>query len=648
MPHRRIRSARLVIALLAVLGVGYLTAVPGPFSMDEVTYVLSARSMTLGYGIEVWNGYEEFPSPALAPVWLKPVDGRLVSQYPDFYLLFAYPAFLLLGLRGLMLVNVLAYVLVCGLIWSLAAHRFGTWVAGVALALFTFASFAWEYAVGAWPHMVSALFVLAPLVLVDRLLDVPAAGRRVRMALAAGLVAGVGVGIRLDVAFALAALAGGLMLQRKALWREAVALLAGALPPLVALALLNYAKFGLATPFTYGPSFGIAVGVAPYLPLAAAVGVAGLMIWLATRPAISARLRPAPVGVLVTIGLIVVLTVPASRATIVQAARGFGEMLVETRIRPIETYEVAWPRGADGSIIYFGSLKKALLQSCPWLPLIVLPLVGARGNRQLLDRLILWMTVPVAFAVPYSVFAWDAGLCLNQRYLVPALPVLAILGALGIDGLRARRSVPLGWLCAGVLAAVATGLVASEVTGFSLRAQSALLLSAPVAVASLLAIALATVPRLQRSPLAPASSAAVALVLGLALGLAACSCLLYDLRRTLDLRGRYVAFGAAVQPYVGNDALLLSDPPELLTAAIGPRSRLRLAITAGLSDAEITDLVRFFAGRGMPVVIGIDPERTQRLIDQGWLSGLALALLPSPRGMLVRVTADERPPQPAP
>ncbi|KAB2848779.1 MAG: N-formylglutamate amidohydrolase [Hyphomicrobiaceae bacterium] len=645
MRRKVIHAAGFVIAVLAVLTAGYATSVPGPFSIDEVTYLLSARSLTLGYGIEVWNGYEEFPTIALAPAWLKPISGRLVSQYPDFYLLFAYPAYLLLGLRGLMLVNVVAFLVVCGLVWSLTAPRFGTRVAWVALALLTFATFAWEYAVGAWPHMVSAAFVLAPLVLVDRLLDLPAVGRRISMSLAAGLVAGIGVGVRLDVVFALAALAAGLMLQRRSLWREAIALFAGAVPPLVALALLNRAKFGLATPFTYGPSFGIAVGIAPYLPVAAGIGAGSFLLWLATRPAIAARLKPEPVGAALAVTLAVAFALPTSRTAIVAGVRGFGEMVVETRLRPIETTETAWPRGADGSVIYFDSLKKSLLQSCPWLPLIALPLLAARRDRRALDRFVLWIAVPLAFVVPYSVFAWDAGLCLNQRYLVPGLPILAVLGALGLDALRASLGTKRWWTLSGVGAAFVTGLAASEVSPFTTEAQSALLLSLPLAVASLLGATLVGMRYLRRA--APGTTAlATALIVGFAIGMATFSCLFYDLRRTLELRGIYAPFAETVAAQVGGDALLISDPPEVFAAAITAGSRYRLATNDGQSDETIAALVRFYVERGRPVLIGIHPEDIARLIGSGSFSGLNVARLPSSRGVLVRVTEASTPADP--
>lgn len=251
-------SRRLVAAaLLALVGLsgGWKLATPGTFSIDEVTLLLSARSLAQGHGVEVWNGFEEFPSPALVPGWLKVVEGRLVSQYPDLFLLVALPAFRAFGLRGLMLVNLLAFALVCGLTFDLARRRAGERVAAGAVVLLALASYAFEYAVGAWPHMTAVLCVLAPLALLDRALARPGSRRAVGLALAAGAIGGFGVGVRLDVAFALAAFGGALWLQRPARWREAAALAAGTLPGLAALALLNREKFGSYSPFTYGPAY---------------------------------------------------------------------------------------------------------------------------------------------------------------------------------------------------------------------------------------------------------------------------------------------------------------------------------------------------------------------------------------------------------
>src|SRR5690606_19929869 len=79
------------VLVLVLLGIGWISAIPGTFSIDEVTLLLSARSLAQGHGIEVWNGFDEFPSPAMVPGWLKVVDGRLVSQYPDLFPILALP-----------------------------------------------------------------------------------------------------------------------------------------------------------------------------------------------------------------------------------------------------------------------------------------------------------------------------------------------------------------------------------------------------------------------------------------------------------------------------------------------------------------------------------------------------------------------------
>jgi hypothetical protein len=636
MPGQSSRSVGLLLVAAVVLALGHAMSIPGSLSIDEVTYSLSARSLALGHGIEVWNGYEETPSAALAPAWLKPIGGRLVSQYPDFFLFLALPAYRVLGFRGLFMVNVTAFVVVCALIWSLAARRFGARVAATSVALFAGASFAWEYAVAAWPHMVATLFVVTPLVLVDRLVELPSARRRIALAVAAGLVAGFGVGVRLDVAFALAALFAALLLQRPARWLEGLALVAGSLPPLTGLALLNRAKFGLTTPFTYGPSYGIAVGIGPYVPLLAAGGVLGALIWLATRPAISRHLRPHRLGAVAAVALVAALALPSARAAIVAAARGFGELLLDLRLREIERVDPASSRGPDGSVLYFASLKKALLQSCPWLLLTIPPLIAARRERGTIDRFVLWLAVPVAFVVPYGVFSWDGGLCLNQRYFLPALPVLVILGALGLEQLVARASLK----SYGVWLAAATGLAAmvgvAAAVPFDTGDQALLLLTFPLAVAAALGAAL--VAPVLRPRLPPIATARVAVAIaGVAIGVATYSCLLYDLPRTLGLRGAYAANGDVVRAAVGNDALLMSEPVELLAAAITPESRHRLANPGRDGYRTFLPLVRHSLGDGRPVLFSARPATVERLMEAGLLDEFVLSRVPAAAGLLLRL-----------
>lgn len=610
-PRRRVALAGTL--LIGLLAGGWKLTVPGTFSIDEVTLLLSARAFAQGYGIEVWNGFEEIPSPALVPGWLKVVDGRLVSQYPDFFLLVALPAFRTFGLRGLMLVNLLAFAAVCGLTFDLARRRAGERVAVGAVAMLALASYAFEYAVGAWPHLTSTLCVLAPLALLDRALERSGSRRALGLALAAGGIGGLGIGVRLDVAFAVAAFGGALLLQRPARWREVVALAVGSLPGLAALALLNREKFGSLNPFSYGPSYGIAAGIGVHLPWLLVTATGGLLAWVLTRRAVASRTAVGVAGCALLALLTVVLATPRLRQVAASSARGIAELAVDLRLRPADHFEAAPDRRLGDPIRHFGALKKSLLQSAPWLVLAALPLVAALRRHHGRGRLLLLAAAPAAFVVPYGIFGWDGGWALNQRYFLPALPVLALLAAEGGAWL-ARRAGGGAERLPEIGIALAVGVASGWVLDLGRRWEEWVLLDLPLGVAALLAALIALACR--RPPgSAPARAARVVAVTSVLLGTV--SGLAYDLPRSLARRAESAARGAAVAQRAAGDALVLSEPTEELAAAIAPASRIRLANPAQSGYRDLGPLLDFHLARGHVVIGQVPEERFVQLVEAG-------------------------------
>lgn len=619
---RALRWLAVPALLAALVAAGWSFSFPGCLSVDEVTYLLSARSLAGGSGVEVWNGYEEFPSPELAPGWLKVVDGRLVSQYPDFFLFLALPAYRALGFRGLFLVNGLAFAGVLALTWALARRLFGVHTALLALGLLGLSTFAFEYATGAWPHMTSALFVLAALALVERASYGTSPRRATLAALGAGLLIGFGVGIRLDVVFAGGALAAALLLLRPARVREAAALALGALPPLLPLALLNGRKFGIVSPFTYGPSYGIATGIGPHLPVAAAGLVAFGVLFAATRRPLSGdrSRRRVVIGAGFALALAVLVT-PALRAALEQLIRGGWELVVDLRIRPLDRLEPALRRGPDGGFVYFGSLKKALLQSCPWLLLAALPVVAAARREVPRRPVLILAAVPAALIGLYSFFAWDGGLALNQRYFVPALPMLAILAATGLRSLLARTGARAPELLLAGALSLATWIGLAESGRFDYPRQSLLLLDLPLLVAGALLAVLAAVglaarlgwrrPSLTRLA---AGLAATAVVWG---GLSAWA---YDLPRTLAYRRLHANLGTQAARSAGAEAIVFSQPAELAASALDGAGRIRLANPGKDEYRTFEALARFHAERGTDLLLVVYRPRLERMIATGALA----------------------------
>lgn len=634
-PGPRWRAALAGVLLTALLAGGWQLTVPGTFSIDEVTLLLSARSFAQGHGLEVWNGFEAFPSPALVPGWLKVVDGRLVSQYPDFFLLVALPAFRTFGLRGLMLVNLLAFAAVCGLTFDLTRRRAGERVAAGAVALLALSSYAFEYAVGAWPHVTATLCVLAPLALLDRALARPESRPALGLTLAAGVIVGCGIGVRLDVAFALAAFGGALLLQRPARWREAVALAAGALPGLTALALLNREKFGSLNPFSYGPSYGIAAGIDVHLNWLLITVAGGLLAWILTRASVPPRVAVGVAGSALVVLLAVVLATPRLRQAATSSARGIAELVLDLRLRRADHFEAAPDRRVGDPIRHFGALKKSLLQSVPWAVLAALPPLVVWRRRGERGRLLLFAAVPAAFVVPYGIFGWDGGWALNQRYFLPALPVLAMLAAEGGASLARRVGRGPG-RSSGVAFALIAGVVAGWVVGLGPRWEERVLLDLPLGVAGVLGILLLLTFRLSRDGATARAARALALT---SVVLGTVSCLVHDLPRSLARRAESAARGAAVTRRATGDALVLSEPTEALAAALGPASRIRLANPAQSGYRDFGPLLDFHLTRGHVVIGQVPEERFVQLVEAGLTRRYDVRPFGDPRLRLFEVRA---------
>ena len=78
------RECVLLVLLISVQFTFTLfVTVPGFISVDEGTYHMMVKNFSRSGTLEIWNGYEEFPSIELqAASHVRTHNGRLVSQYP--------------------------------------------------------------------------------------------------------------------------------------------------------------------------------------------------------------------------------------------------------------------------------------------------------------------------------------------------------------------------------------------------------------------------------------------------------------------------------------------------------------------------------------------------------------------------------------
>lgn len=625
---RRIRGVALGLALAAVhLAATLVLVVPGHLSVDEGTYHLMVRALARGDGLAADNGYSELRSEELRFASLVAHDGRLMPLPPPFFALLALPCYAAAGYRGLFWLNACAFLGVAALVAWLTRRLFpGRRLAAGAVAVLTLAGFAWPYSLAAWPHLLAALAVTGAFALA--VAGAEPARRGLVLSLLSGTVLGIGVGVRLDAAFALPALVAPALTRWPPSITRALAVAAGALPPLAVLAAVNHLKFGRVTPFSYGGVGGAGTrGTADYLPVAASAALVGLAVLgvacLRHRPGRRGVPGRGTTAAALAAVAIVALAVPAFREVLIRLVAGGAQLVVDLRLRDPGLVEPALERSAGGALVYAGGLKKALLQSCPWLAAALLPLVGAgatgRGERR---SALLLALVPLLYLGVYAFFAWHGGLCLNLRYLLPALPFLAILGAAAWDWLVAGMGRAVWFPIGAAVAITALGFVGLRRGAATLAEEEFALLSAPLYLAALvLLLAAAAVAVVRRGGDGRLVRSAAACAVAAGWTWSALVAFGYDLPWERSLRAANLRVFRDVEPHVPAGALLHVGYPDPFFGFI-EFPDVVLAVPARDDFADFERLTSHFLAGGRPVLAAFRARQWNYVRRRGLLTGL--------------------------
>ena len=617
--------------MTVLLSLGILTAVmpilasnAGYLSVDEIVYHLMTRSLAQWGTLDILNGYESMPSAALSFPVAHAIDGRLVPQYPYLFPVLALPFYQVAGYLGLFVLNALAFVAALWLCFALAGRLFHDRVLALnACLIFALCTYAWEYSQAAWPHAVSVLFVLGAVYATVCALDASGTRQALLYAFVAGLLVGFGAGVRIDVFFAVPAVVlPFLFAARPRVWPAVVAIL-GTVPGLATLAATNYVKFGIGSPFSYGPKpAGGSGDPMSYLPVLFAGAAAVAVIWAASRPRFRDEIRGRGF-VVVGAAALVVLGLSAV-PEVWQLARRLGTgaymLIADLRIRDLAIAEGGLSRGPSGGMVYMGALKKSLLQSCPYLMLLLIPMVRlARSDKGMLPLIVL-STVPAVFVGVFSFFAWHGGLSLNLRYFMPILPFTSILAAYGWRALTA--DIDGGpW---SVWAGAATALVFAvpfalvlPLRGQPIEASETMLLTAPL----LLSLGLAGALVLWMPVAGRARAMAARVATGLAMAAFVWSAVValgYDFPRAWAMRSLSVTVSQQAAKVISHDGILLTDD-------ITPLSRLQDFDKLVLADvsrddlASFRSLLEFHLAAGRPAYAWLRSGTWQKIEERGLL-----------------------------
>jgi len=548
--------------LFAFLGAAFFP--PTAFSIDEAIYVDMADAMATrgAFDVTPQDWPEDAPLMAKSDGLVKIIGDRAVPQYPGLYGVIAAPFFFVAGVKGLIFLNAL-----CGVLCLWLTHRLARiltndpWTARASVLLLGGASIFFGYVFAIWPHMLALCFVLGG---AHAILCAGNAEKKNARAFAgaAGLIFGLGVGVRVDVILAAVAACFWLRLFAKPAERSlALSLLLGLAPGLFVVAAVNEIKFGAFNPFSYGADAG-GVSIAHHakiiLPVAFLAAFA-FLIDVSSKPVAGMIAAARRSNVIVVAGG-VAAALGALWMIMPGLFSGAWLMLVD-----IQSYagppRPGLEKDAYGYWDFWGVPKKALLQSMPWAPLALAPLfLFFRGHNTKESAFLLLFAA--AFVLFFAMRGWHGGMAYNMRYYLPAAPFLAILAAMSLSVLRPafakHKNLFLRSAAAGILIAIGTyafaPLYGAYATPFQLYPQ--ILLAGLLSIAILAALVATTNMRAQT----------VAALAGAAIANAAMISL-FDAYGYYADRARYAPYDRAYAEMVRSDAVVFTAFDELLVGA---------------------------------------------------------------------------------
>ncbi|MEM8989682.1 MAG: glycosyltransferase family 39 protein [Pseudomonadota bacterium] len=603
--------ANIAAAIGAVwLVAALLVAADAPFSVDGYVYHAMADAFAKNGALFVENGYKTYGSEALQPLLVNVVGDRLAPQYPGGWGIVAAPAYALGGLRGVIFLNAIASVATIYAVWVAAQALFDDRrLAGHAALIYAGATFAVDYAFGVWPHAATTFCVAAALA---ALAVGWRRGDELRGTLIAGLVLGLGVNFRVDALFAVAPIAAWLLLAGRRPYRALGLLALGLLPGLVAASFINWLKFGIAFPITYGREGGtVSLGYyAGLLPFAGAACLSALALGLPQARALVFRPQMLVLCCLALAALIV--AVPAVGATFLRIAEGSWTLLVD--MQSIDSANRGVSVQPDGTVLVFGLFKKALIQSMPYLAglIVLLPALGRGEDRAALGLCFLFIAITI---LPFAYAEWHGGKSNNMRYFLNLVPVLAVLAAVAFRE-TCRRAL------AGVtsvsplvaLAIVLAGVAAPMALGRPVAYIGQVSLPNALAVAATITALLALSP-LQRFRTPAAQALRQTMLLGMAC--AVISAWVIDLAISQSTRDRNARIAALMEDVPAN-ALVAVFAPEVTAMRLNrpPALTSQADFVTGSVSPALRALVATAFAEGRPVIVQSDILAMQ-LIEQG-------------------------------
>jgi hypothetical protein len=543
----------ILVAVLLLLGILLLaTTIRGPFIIDEFNYLVTL--VGLRQGVLTVPGTEGLhPSKELFA--FDPDSHRRVaastpvfSAAPPLYAPLAMP-FLFLGWYGLVLLNVLS-LLLTGFVVFLLARRLthDPLVPWIALVLVLLGGYAIEYAQGLWPHMLSVLLVTASVYFTSSVWN----GGGWKPAILGGLLIGIATGIREQNIMLAACLGLTVLVYSRSRLSSSLWYGVGAAIPLSVGATIHYFRQGLWHPF---PKF---------------VAYAGQV-----GEQVSGRSLFDPLGTFWT------------RFVDFSSQPEFLDQITLLHYRKVPE---------TGAFLVDNVVKKALLQSSPWIALAFMVLIAVwvlpawRKKEGLIVLKPLSLLV-VSFVLVFSMagIGRTDGLAYNQRYFLEIIPLAAIAIVVVLDRVGTKG---FGFL-AGL---VGSGLLFAAALMLPTRAlYETAVLRVPLVLAVLIVVAFIIARR---------KNIWVSVLLGLCIGWSAFGHLFSDLPASRNRRLRNGAVWSSLEAQVPAHSAIFTLGRWREAAGALMLSRDVVILDSGADDGRDSGtLARELRAKGRPLFV---------------------------------------------
>jgi len=433
--------------LAFILLSGMILVRVGIFSIDESTILLGFDGLSKSGKLKIFNDYETYKVPELNSFKGIVNEDELFVKYPPLYFYLALPIFLALGPIGLILINLIVAIISLIIFFRLATDITGSESLSLkAVLLLVFTTFFFEYSIAIWPHMLAMMLTLVAIYLFRT--GIMGEGLKEYMFFYSGLFLGVALGVRSSSLIIIALLVFLMIWEKRAFLRRIGLLILGIYPPLGFISFINYYRFNSINPFGSNVASGFDFlnvnYLVPIVVIFACIFAIYIHFYLTTQksgelPESNSKGRRKKfffIAFIAICALFIMLPLLFYFKYFSEYARNFFAYVLNSYFVPKLPFEGA-TFVEPGIITYGGIIKKALLQSCPFLILIFTApyILGKYSEFKRTDKRLISLFC-IGIPLFYSFFNFHGGMGFNSRYFLELLPWAVLIVVLWLEKIK--------------------------------------------------------------------------------------------------------------------------------------------------------------------------------------------------------------------